>query len=55
MGDVKFLPEMLGVGGGGGVRVLGGGGGGGGGGGSGSRNGGIDFIMGEWGREILST
>ena len=39
MGDVKFLPEMLGVGGGG----------------SGSRNGGIDFIMGEWGREILST
>ena len=41
MGDVKFLPEMLGVGGGGG--------------GSGSRNGGIDFIMGEWGREILST
>ena len=36
MGDVKFLPEMLGVG-------------------SGSRNGGIDFIMGEWGREILST
>ena len=44
MGDVKFLPEMLGVGGGGG-----------GGGGSGFRNGGIDFIMGEWGREILST
>ena len=40
MGDVKFLPEMLGVGGWGG---------------SGFRNGGIDFIMGEWGREILST
>ena len=37
MGDVKFLPEMVGVGG------------------SGFRNGGIDFIMGEWGREILST